>query len=69
MKTQQYPINIEKDGEGYLLTFPDFEDAVTGGDTIEEAISNAEGALCEVIAARIAHKEKNIKATIGEQQK
>ncbi len=57
METLRYPARIEEDGDGFLVTFPDFPDAVTAGDTKEEALHNAAGSLMEVIAARIAHKD------------
>ena len=57
METLQYPARIRKDGGGFLVTFPDFPDAVTAGDTRKEALNNAVGSLMEVIAARIAHKD------------
>lgn len=57
MKTIQYPAKAEKDGTGYMVTFPDFPDAHTYGDTMEEALESAVGSLREVIAARIAHRK------------
>jgi len=41
----RYPVNYEKDGEGYLVTFPDIPEALTGGDTLEEAQAMALDAL------------------------
>lgn len=40
-----YPALIEKQDDGYLVTFPDLENVITYGATIEEAIRNAEEAL------------------------
>ena len=40
-----YPAIISKEGDGYLVDFPDFESCYTDGDTWEEAIENAEDAL------------------------
>ena len=40
-----YPAKIEKQDDGYLVTFPDLENVMTYGGTIEEALQNAEEAL------------------------
>jgi len=42
----------EKDG-GYVVTFPDIPEAITQGDTVEEALSEASDCLAEAIANRI----------------
>ncbi len=51
----QYPFEImplsEEDGGGYLISFPDFSECISDGDTIEEAIQNGFDALEETIAA------------------
>lgn len=53
----QYPAVLEKDdNDSWLVTFPDFEDAVTFGDTREEALAHAVDALETVIVSRIKHK-------------
>jgi len=41
-----------KDG-GYVVTFRDLPEAITQGDTVEEALSEAEGALQAAIEGRI----------------
>ena len=57
-KTWSYPVELfADDNSSFLVTFPDFEDAITYGDTEQEALLNAEDALREVIAARIADRE------------
>lgn len=43
----KYPVIIEQDGEGYLARFPDIPEALTGGDTFEEALAEAQGALID----------------------
>ena len=52
---KQYPFEIqlltEEDGGGYLITFPDFSECISDGDTVEEAIQNGLDALEETIAA------------------
>jgi antitoxin HicB len=40
-----YPAHIEKQDEGYLVSFPDLDNIMTYGVTIEEALHNAEEAL------------------------
>jgi antitoxin HicB len=40
-----YPAHIEKQDDGYLVTFPDLENVMTYGATIEKALLNAEEAL------------------------
>lgn len=59
MVVLQYPATLERDDNGtWLVTFPDFEDAVTFGDTRQEALTHAVDALETVIISRIKHKEK-----------
>lgn len=36
-----YPVNVEKESIGFVITFPDFGFGVTDGDTLEEALANA----------------------------
>src|SRR5215470_2890029 len=53
----QYPAALRKDdNDTWLVTFPDFEDAVTFGDTREEALAHAVDALETVIISRMKHK-------------
>lgn len=40
-----YPINLIKDTGGYVVTFVDIPEALTQGDTIEEALEMAKDAL------------------------
>ena len=48
-KLEDYKIHITPlsydDGDGFLVTFPDLPGCMADGETIEEAIRNAEGAL------------------------
>lgn len=46
-----YPAHIVKEGDALLVTFPDLENVVTFGTTIEEAIQNAEEALNGCLAS------------------
>ncbi|MFR9719066.1 type II toxin-antitoxin system HicB family antitoxin [Aeromonas diversa] len=40
-----YPVTIERDGDTWMASFPDVPEALTGGDTREEALAEAAGAL------------------------
>lgn len=40
-----YPAQIEKQDDGYIVTFPDLENVMTYGATLTEALHNAEEAL------------------------
>lgn len=40
-----YPAQLEKQDGTYLVSFPDLENVMSYGDTIEEALHNAEEAL------------------------
>lgn len=54
-----YPVNLTKQKEGgYLVRFPDFPEAITQGDTIEEALEEALDCLEEAIANRIEMKSE-----------
>ncbi|MCB9009122.1 MAG: type II toxin-antitoxin system HicB family antitoxin [Ardenticatenaceae bacterium] len=52
---KQYPFEIqllsEEDGGGYLISFPDFSECISDGETVEEAMHNGLDALEETIAA------------------
>lgn len=53
----QYPAVLEKDDNGtWLVAFPDFDDAVTFGETRADALAHAVDALETVILSRIKHK-------------
>jgi antitoxin HicB len=51
----QYPFEIrplsEEDGGGFLISFTDFSECISDGETVEEAIRNGLDALQETIAA------------------
>src|SRR3982751_3825592 len=52
-----YPINLHKAKEGgYTVTFPDLPEAITQGDTKEDAQLEAADCLEEAIANRIIMK-------------
>jgi len=51
----KYPFEVrpltEEEGGGYLISFPDFSECISDGETPEEAIRNGMDALQETIAA------------------
>jgi antitoxin HicB len=52
-----YPVKLTKQKEGgYLVQFPDLPEAITQGETIEDALNEATDCLEEAIAHRIAKK-------------
>ena len=52
-----YPIELNEQPEGgYLVTFPDLPEAITQGDSLDEAIEQAIDCLEEAIANRIEMK-------------
>ena len=48
-KLSDYPFEVrplsEEEGGGFLLSFPDFAECISDGETIEEAIENGRDAL------------------------
>ena len=46
----------EDDGGGYLVSFPDFAECISDGETIEEAVVNGRDALRATIAALEARR-------------
>ena len=53
-----YPVKLTPDDNGTLLvTSPDFPELTSFGDTIEDALGRAQGALLEAIEARIHDRE------------
>src|ERR1700733_9753862 len=52
-----YPVKLTKQKEGgYLVQFPDLPEAITQGENIEDALSEAIDCLEEAIAHRISSK-------------
>jgi antitoxin HicB len=41
----RYPANVKPDGRFFLVTFPDFSEAITQGDSIEDALIHAADVL------------------------
>jgi antitoxin HicB len=62
----QYPAVLAEDDNGsYLVTFPDFDDAVTFGETREAALEHAIDALDTVILSRMKAKQDLPKPSAG----
>ncbi len=53
-----YGAKIDPDGEGFLVTFRDIENAFTYGETLEEAIFNAQEVLDLILLDRLEKNEK-----------
>jgi antitoxin HicB len=64
-----YPVKLteDKDDGGYVVTCRDLPEAITQGDTVEGALSEAADALEEAIAGRI-EDDKEIPAPTALQQ-
>lgn len=59
-----YPADVKRDEAGYfLVTFPDFPEAGTDGETLEEALVEAADCLAESVAGRLARAENIPKAS------
>lgn len=57
MSNFNYPATlIQQEEEGYLVRFNDFPEAITQGDTVEDALNEAIDCLEEAIANRIEMK-------------
>ena len=59
-KLTDYPFEVRplssEDGGGYLISFPDFAECISDGETVDEAIENGRDALKATIAALKAKK-------------
>ena len=53
-----YPVKIERDGKGYLVTFRDITNAFTYGETREEAVLNAQEVLDLMLLDAIEKNEE-----------
>jgi antitoxin HicB len=47
----EYPVTLTKEGRGFVVTFPDVPEAITEGDTKEEALAHGLDALLTVFDA------------------
>ncbi len=56
---KKYPFELrhltKEEGGGYLVSFPDFNECIADGETVEEAISEGYQALVAVIATLEEH--------------
>lgn len=53
-----YPVHVEQDSDGqFLITFPDFPEAATDGETLAEALAEANYCVEEALAIRIVQGE------------
>ena len=54
-KPTDYPFEIRPlsadEGGGFLISYPDFSDCISDGETVEEALANGKDALKATIAA------------------
>jgi len=59
-KLTDYPFEVrpmaEEDGGGFLISFPDFAECISDGETVEDALVNGQDALKATIAALKAKK-------------
>ncbi|BBU58504.1 hypothetical protein KU6B_47690 [Mameliella alba] len=62
----EYPIHIEPDGDGFLVTCPDLPEVTSDGDTHEEAIVNGADAIEEALAGRLADFEDIPRPSAGD---
>lgn len=53
-----YYAKIEKQEDGYIVTFRDFDNIFTEGDSLEEAISNAQEALDGVLLEMVKQDDE-----------
>ena len=50
------PLSTEEGGGGYLISFPDFAECISEGESVDEAIENGRDALKATVAALKAKK-------------
>ena len=67
-KRIDYPFEVRplsaEEGGGFLISYPDFSDCISDGETVEEALTNGKDALKSMIAALKA-KELPVPAPNG----
>jgi len=66
-----YPVILTPDADdgGYVVTFQDFPEAITQGDTIKECLTEAADCLAEAITARISDSEDIPQPTPSKEQR
>jgi antitoxin HicB len=58
-KAEGYPARLEREADGgYVVTLPDIGYGATQGDTLEEALAQAEDLLEEAVLGMMAHGEE-----------
>jgi len=56
MRSFEYPARLTPDDDGgFVVTFPDFPEAITQGEDRNDALAEAADCLDEAVAARIVH--------------
>ena len=59
-KLTDYPFEVRplssEEGSGYLISFPDFAECISDGETVEDAMENGRDALKATVAALKAKK-------------
>jgi len=67
-KLSDYPFEVRplssEEGGGYLISFPDFAECISDGESVDEAIANGRDALKETIAA-LKYKKLPVPAPNG----
>ena len=60
MFTAIYPASLhpEEKGRGFHVRFPDFGEALTGGEDLEDSLAQAADCLAEAVAGRIRRGDK-----------
>ncbi|MGB0133802.1 type II toxin-antitoxin system HicB family antitoxin [Dokdonella sp.] len=54
----RFPVTLTRDADGgFTVTFPDFPEGITQGDTEEECLAEARDCLDEVLASRVNSQE------------
>jgi antitoxin HicB len=57
-KAERYPVRLKREEDGgYVVTLPDIGYGATQGDTLEEALAQAEDMLEEAVLGMMAHGE------------
>lgn len=57
-RVESYPVRLEQEEDGgYFVTLPDIGYGATQGDTLEEALAQAEDMLEEAVLGMMAHGE------------
>jgi antitoxin HicB len=57
-KAERYPVRLQQEEDGgYVITLPDIGYGATQGDTLDEALAQAEDLLEEAVLGMMAHGE------------